>query len=469
MASTNDSDDIDATVNSGDLTIDGLLTEYHWSSFARSFFAFAIPDNETDYEDSRDLLIDSYPDDNHNFVTTMPAFMVTGIRTAIKEYENILNFAIPESADNSIDTQLRYGLITSDTEHDVPPPAYAWVPQDDGFTSEQENWKSGDTFWNSNRFSVSNNPGGTLVGTYQYHTILHETGHALGLKHGHEAEHGNAALPAAWDSMEFTVMTYRSFVGQVLDADGDGKDDGYTVTAGDYAQTLMMLDIRALQHLYGVDFTTQSSDTVYRWDTQGKYFINGAEQWDTATNTIFLTIWDGGGVDTYDFSAFTTNQFIDLAPGRSSNLGTQLAQLDTGQNARGNVFNALLYNNDSRSLVENAIGGSGADTIQGNNANNRLEGGGGADDLLGLGGIDTLFGGAGADDLFGAELDDMLTGGDDGDLLNGGAGFDTAAYTSPTGETVTITPILNPDLGRWTVTGPAQAAGDTLAGIEAFV
>ncbi|MBA3520842.1 MAG: M10 family metallopeptidase C-terminal domain-containing protein [Rhizobiales bacterium] len=355
MASTNDSDDIDATVNSGDLTIDGLLTEYHWSSFARSFFAFAIPDNETDYEDSRDLLIDSYPDDNHNFVTTMPAFMVTGIRTAIKEYENILNFAIPESADNSIDTQLRYGLITSDTEHDVPPPAYAWVPQDDGFTSEQENWKSGDTFWNSNRFSVSNNPGGTLVGTYQYHTILHETGHALGLKHGHEAEHGNAALPAAWDSMEFTVMTYRSFVGQVLDADGDGKDDGYTVTAGDYAQTLMMLDIRALQHLYGVDFTTQSSDTVYRWDTQGKYFINGAEQWDTATNTIFLTIWDGGGVDTYDFSAFTTNQFIDLAPG---------------------------VNND---------------TLRGGLGNDRLTGGEGNDTLRGGLGSDTFFGGIGND------------------------------------------------------------------------
>ena len=76
-----------------------------------------------------------------------PVAMDPRIRQAIAQYRTILNFEISESADNSIDTQLRYGL--ADLTHDgdqPPPPAYAWTPQDDGQTSEQDNWKSGDMF-----------------------------------------------------------------------------------------------------------------------------------------------------------------------------------------------------------------------------------------------------------------------------------------------------------------------------------
>lgn len=51
----------------------------------------------------------------------------------------------------------------------------------------------------------------------------------------------------------------------------------------------------------------------------------------------------------------------------------------------GNIANALLYNNDTRSLIENAKGGSGADRISGNIADNTLSGGGGNDALSGKG------------------------------------------------------------------------------------
>jgi serralysin len=91
-----------------------------------------------------------------------------------------------------------------------------------------------------------------------------------------------------------------------------------------------------------------------------------------------MTIWDGGGNDTYDFSNYSVTVRVDLRPGEWTVAG-QLANLGNNQFARGNIANALLYNDDPRSLIENAIGGSGADTFVANAAANRLTGNGGAD------------------------------------------------------------------------------------------
>ena len=43
--------------------------------------------------------------------------------------------------------------------------------------------------------------------------------------------------------------------------------------------------------------------------------INGVAQAAPGGNTIFMTIWDGGGNDTYDFSNYTTNLSVNLQPG----------------------------------------------------------------------------------------------------------------------------------------------------------
>ena len=55
----------------------------------------------------------------------------------------------------------------------------------------------------------------------------------------------------------------------------------------------------------------------------------------------------------------------------------QLADLGGGHYAAGNIANALLYDGNPASLIENAIGGTGNDTIVGNIANNHLTGGSG--------------------------------------------------------------------------------------------
>ena len=241
-----------------------------------------------------------------------------------------------------------------------------------------------------------------VMGNYAWHSHLHEIGHALGLKHGNEDSLAGP-LPSNVDSIEFSVMTYRGYIGD--DA------NGYEYENWDAPQTYMMLDIAALQHMYGADFTTNSGSTVYTWTPgNGNTLVNGVAAITPGGNRIFATVWDGGGTDTYDLSAYKTSLKIDLnAGGYSTFAAGQLADLGGGPNggyARGNIFNALQYNGDARSLIENAIGGSGNDTILGNQVKNILTGNGGKDTLNGAVGNDVLVGGAGSDVLIGGRGSD---------------------------------------------------------------
>ncbi len=265
-------------------------------------------------------------------------------------------------------------------------------------------------------------------GNFAYNTFIHELGHTLGLKHGHEANQKYPgsniilpALPTNHDSMEFSVMTYRSEVG--------GATNGYTNEDFGYAQTYMMDDIAALQYLYGADYTFNAGNTTYTWDTKtGEMFINNVGQGAPGADRIFLTIWDGGGTDTYDFSNYSNNLHVNLAPGKwSISAHNQLAELNTntGHLARGNIFNALLHDKDHRSLIENATGGSGNDKILGNFGDNLLKGANGNDRLVGGAGHDTLVGGNDADTLVGGDGGDRLLGNKGADIIRGGAGADT--------------------------------------------
>lgn len=175
----------------------------------------------------------------------------------------------------------------------------------------------------------------------------------------------------------------------------------------DYAQSYMMLDIRAFQQMYGADFTTNAQNTTYIWQPNdgNTYIDNGAGIQvgiDAAASKIFATIWDGGGVDTYDLSRYSTNLVIDLRPGNGSSFAqNQKAILNDGTFtdifAQYNVYNALQFNNDPRSLIERAYGGSGNDDFIGNQAANAFRGNAGVDFFNGLGGNDIYTGGAGAD------------------------------------------------------------------------
>jgi VCBS repeat-containing protein len=214
----------------------------------------------------------------------------------------------------------------------------------------------------------------------------------MGLKHPHEARGSFPTMPADRDSIEYSVMSYKSYVGSTKGY--------YTNEQWSYPQSLMMYDIAALQNLYGANYTTNVGNTIYGWNAQtGEMYINGAGQGAPGGNRVFLTIWDGGGNDTYDFSNYASDLNVSLQPGSWSTISqTQLANLGDGHYAAGNIANALLYKNNPASLIENVIGGSGNDKIVGNSGNNSFTGGAGNDTIDGLGGVNTaIFSGNAAD------------------------------------------------------------------------
>ena len=100
-----------------------------------------------------------------------------------------------------------------------------------------------------------------VPGNYAYSAgIMHETGHLLGLKHGHTSQgaHGVTfpTLPADHNSYEYSVMTYQQFPSDVTDL----KDN-----APDHPTTFMQDDIAALQYMYGANFDYNNSTTTYTW------------------------------------------------------------------------------------------------------------------------------------------------------------------------------------------------------------
>ncbi|HBC7487448.1 TPA: M10 family metallopeptidase C-terminal domain-containing protein, partial [Proteus mirabilis] len=244
------------------------------------------------------------------------------------------------------------------------------------------------------------------IGSFVYHTFIHELGHSLGLFHIWEyiLNEKHKVL----DSIKYSVMSYKC--PDIKDADFGGL----------YPMTFMLVDILLLQYLYGENMTTRLENNTYGFHSntgRAAYSLNNIE------DKLVSCIWDSGGIDTLDFSLYTVNQVINLNEGCFSDIG----------GLRSNI--SIAY----KTIIENAIGGKGDDTLIGNPFDNNLIGGDGNDLFYGGDGNDLFYGGSGNDVIYGELGNDVLYG-DDGDdmlidyyganMLDGGKGNDRICVAS---------------------------------------
>ena len=274
------------------------------------------------------------------------------------------NISFVETADNaSVVGELRF-TASSTTGGSY---AHAYVPLADYPDSGDVWFSKGSEFdWQY--------PGNVVSpGSYEYLTIIHEIGHALGLRHPFDEGFDLEVLPPELDNYLWTVMSYTA---------REGAEPW--VGADFYPTTLMYLDLVALETLYGAPTNANPGNTTYVYRSDQQY-------WETIT--------DSGGIDTIVYDSPSHGGRIDLSNATFSRMGRPI-RFDDDVATRDTIGLG------PSTIIENATGGGGNDVLNGGAGVDRITGGAGNDTLL-WGAGDRLNGGAGTDTLklAGGDLD----------------------------------------------------------------
>ncbi|MBX3575576.1 MAG: M10 family metallopeptidase C-terminal domain-containing protein [Rhizobiaceae bacterium] len=225
-------------------------------------------------------------------------------------------------------------------------------------------------------------PGGLEPGGLGWQTIVHELGHAMGLKHPHDDGPGGRPIYpgvtgpfGSFGSFNqnqnvYTMMSYNK--GWATGPAGSKPDAGFKY--GNVA-TPMAYDIYVLQQKYGANPLTNKGNNTYLLPD-----LN-------AVGTSWQCIWDTGGKDTIRYNG-SKPAVIDLNAATVDFSAKGGGMLSYAKNVAGG------YTIAKGVSIENAIGGRGNDIITGNALANNLQGGRGVDKITGGLGPDTLYGGA---------------------------------------------------------------------------
>ena len=352
---------------SGHRDIDALLGDVQWRTndgggLALSFsFPWRSGNATFSGADSSGYSILDEPGATYRFA--LNSVEQKAVRAALQAWSDVANVTFVEVADTAADVgDIRVAWSSVSYYQDDWGEPWGWSYFPDG------EWPCGGDVWIS---SLNQDTAGSswLPGSYNFNALLHEFGHSLGLKHPFD---GTTVLENARDNGLYTVMSYVDTPNNIFPSAGtvNGVHDWITYRVD--PETPMVLDIAAIQYLYGANTTFRAGDDVYAFD---------------AAVPFFKTLWDAGGVDTLSAENFALPCVLDLAPGGYSSLQIAPAT-DTwgewptydGTNNLGIAYGCI---------IENAIGGSGSDVLYGNAVRNVLWGNVGDDFLDGGDGIDT--------------------------------------------------------------------------------
>ncbi|MDJ0636835.1 MAG: M10 family metallopeptidase [Xenococcaceae cyanobacterium MO_188.B29] len=276
------------------------------------------------------------------------------LRDILESFERYIdvNFVEVSDAGNNYG-QIRYMFS------DGPSTAYTKVPY-----KYQTSPKAGDIHFNPSKTADFN----AGPGSYRYETLVHETLHALDLKHPGNYNGSSTGgqsgefLPNGDDNSNNSILSYNRL--------RDTPNYSGTITPMSY-------DIRSMQYLYGAAEYNQG-DTTYKFAKIDEYTVGG-EFFGNKNSNSKQTLWDSGGNDTFDFSnlKFDSSGYrFDIREGGV--ITSQNAYLDTTYKARGN---GKYYDATSRGTfvaydtsINNVVNSSSNDLIFANSSANVFSG-----------------------------------------------------------------------------------------------